>query len=746
MDMDIKIYAKSSPPETLDVHTKTLLVELEKLKTTYGDRIISNLPECHQKLFWEILYKTALVHDFGKIYTPFQNSIRKKIGEELLQHDPSLDPDIPHNFLSPAFLKSFVDSYDPVVQNVMYQTIAYHHDRDSMSNYLEIGDKWNNIKEAIQKDIKQNLTRLIWLREECYNNQQLEISFKFKNKIDRALLSKWHEILNNKDSKRLYINLKGLLHRLDYAASAHITVEGGKINNRIDKVITYLRSKSIPDELIWQRDVINKNKSNIILVASTGIGKTEFAYLWCGDDKTFYTLPVRTSVNAMYERTKHIFATDTVGLLHSDSMFYHLESDKESEYSVISKNVNMAKQHSMPVSISTADQIFTAAFKYPGYERIYATMAYSKVIVDEIQSYDPEIAAIIIRGLIEITELGGRFCLMTATLPQFYKNELVKHVKNIYEYPKQLLNVSKHRLKIIQSDIVEEIPLIEKAYQTYKKVLVITNTVKKAREVFKKLTVDDKHILHSGFIYKARQEKEARLLSDDVTGIWVTTQLVEASLNIDFTILFTELSSLDSLIQRMGRILRSMRTGQYSEPAPNVYICTDASGIGSIYDQEVVNLTQKYLALYNEKLFSEEDKQLLIDSLFSDENFKDTKYWNKFNYSLTLLQKGYEAESKEEAKRLFRKIFNITVIPYIIYERNTDLIDNAKKILESKKLKWGEEKWSALKIIREHSVSIPSYVIKQAQAVKTVFYQDYFLVNLDYDELGIKNEVVSNFL
>lgn len=35
------------------------------------------------------------------------------------------------------------------------------------------------------------------------------------------------------------------------------------------------------------------------------------------------------------------------------------------------------------------------------------------------------------------------------------------------------------------------------------------------------------------------------------TGIWITTQIVEASLDIDFDVLFTEMCTADSLLQRM---------------------------------------------------------------------------------------------------------------------------------------------------------------------------------------------------
>ena len=55
---------------------------------------------------------------------------------------------------------------------------------------------------------------------------------------------------------------------------------------------------------------------------------------------------------------------------------------------------------------------------------MYSTLAYSKVIIDEIQAYSPEIVAIILKGLQMINNIGGKFMVMTATLPRIYKEKL----------------------------------------------------------------------------------------------------------------------------------------------------------------------------------------------------------------------------------------------------------------------------------------------------------------------------------
>ena len=57
---------------------------------------------------------------------------------------------------------------------------------------------------------------------------------------------------------------------------------------------------------------------------------------------------------------------------------------------------------------------------------------------------------------------------------------------------------------------------------------------------------------------RARLEQEIMRFSEDrtKTGIWISTQIVEASLDIDFDFLYTEMCTADSLLQRMGRCFR----------------------------------------------------------------------------------------------------------------------------------------------------------------------------------------------
>ena len=81
------------------------------------------------------------------------------------------------------------------------------------------------------------------------------------------------------------------------------------------------------------------------------------------------------------------------------------------------------------------------------------------------------------------------------------------------------------------------------------------------------------------------------------TGIWIGTQIVEASLDIDFDVLLTELSDLNGLFQRMGRCYRNRELDKNY----NCYVFDGGerkcSGVGknSVIDPDIFMLSKNAL-------------------------------------------------------------------------------------------------------------------------------------------------------
>src|SRR5699024_10105104 len=307
-----------------------------------------------------------------------------------------------------------------------------------------------------------------------------------------------------------------------------------------------------------QKYTYQHQNKNVIIVAQTGMGKTEASLLWAGKDKTFFTLPIRVSLNALYDRVRDKMNYSQVGLLHGTSASY-LDKDDNEDWEVI---VDQSKYLSSKLLFTTIDQILKFPFKYKGYEKYFATMTFSKIVIDEIQAYNPWIVAVLLKAIEMIHKIGGQFMIMTATLPQIYLDELEN--RGIIDdncVQKEFTDDSfiRHRIHMKQQEIIRDVEYMEEMGSA-NKVLIIVNTVKKAVEMFECLNGENVHLLHSRFIQRDRallEDEIKRFEASDENGIWITTQLVEASIDIDFDILFTELSSIDSLLQRFGRCYRN---------------------------------------------------------------------------------------------------------------------------------------------------------------------------------------------
>ena len=656
------IYAKSDPKETLREHTDNLLKQLSVIRDKYGYKIEKVIDISPDK-FWNLLDIIVEFHDLGKVFTPFQNAIKLKVGEKELSTEFKYD-DGPHNYLSPVFLDCRLLGIERELVDVIIQSIGFHHERAREID----SDFENKIQEIIDKDLRNKVN-------------QIENDFKIRYPIEKEYLSNYYleSMKNNRRIKpkdenyKLYIMLKGLTHRIDHSASAHEEIELNVDENVGEYTERFFKNNSYELREVQQFAKNNRDK-NVILKASTGMGKTETALIWIDNDKSFFTLPLRVSINALFDRvSKDDIKYNYAGLLHSSSLDY-LEENKYSDYE---DRVNQSRLMSTKLTFSTIDQIFKFPFMYRGYEKEFATLAYSKVVIDEIQAYSPEICAVLIKGIEMIHKIGGKFMIMTATMPTIYENELKK--RGVFD---DNLATGTFNTDIIRHNVkVEEMSLHENLNQIVeegksKKVLVIVNTVKSAVETYEKLkNINDNvnlNLLHSMYIQEDRAKLENNIkefAKSKNSGIWITTQLVEASLDVDFDILHTEVSTLDSLFQRFGRCNRK---GLKLIDNHNIFIYKEeASGIGSIYDKDIVNKGLELLEIcINEKSskITEDDKLEMVEKVYSEENLKGTDFYNKFRKALDILDALEPCElSKGEAQSILREIESDTVIPEEIY-------------------------------------------------------------------------------
>ncbi|NPB04643.1 MAG: CRISPR-associated helicase Cas3' [Thermotogae bacterium] len=727
----MKLLAKSNPPEGLKEHTDAVCYRVNQIHHSG----LVNLP----KRDWTILKKAAFYHDLGKADPSFQ---------ALLQGGGRVK--VPHNYLSLAFLPEAEAKDTGSIRrfrSLLPLLIAFHHWRD-------IPDR-ATLKEAYD-DLRKNVSLL--KREICQDLQLLDKS-RWIALVEKSIRPLKERLGNDfpldltKADERRFVILLGLLMRADHSASAHVCAECPSIDKR-NKTYEYLQIKTGKSPArLWQTSVLKciEGKSAVV-IASTGMGKTELALLWADHSKLLYTLPMRTSTNAMFQRLSEIFGKEHVGLLHSNALIQILESANETDDAY--HHYNTARQLGHNVIVSTADQIFASTLRYPGYEKIFATLSYSKVVVDELQAYSPSTMAIIVKGLKMVEELGGKFLVITATFPSFLKRYL-----SDYEIIKKTPNLSKHNVKIIGQDLLQiDFKEIRDFLSAGRSVLIVLNTVKRAQEFYQRLK--EQHLnpllLHSRFIRRDRREKERRILGGDVQ-LLVATQVVEVSLDIDYDVLLTDLAPVDVLIQRMGRVQRRHKTdGNFAPDHPNVLVFVsprldDITAKGRIYDRDITELTLKRL---KEGVLSEEDKISLVEEIYSEESLKHGNYLKKFREAYDVV--GYVSMSRREAQEIFREVSSLEVLPeealdwevgdgWVQRKLNLDPTSLLKEILLEAHPNDRIEKILYIQLLQEFSVPIPTYWLKRrpqflGEILPIPTYLSHFpVVPLDYDnDLGAK--------
>jgi CRISPR-associated endonuclease/helicase Cas3 len=370
-------------------------------------------------------------------------------------------------------------------------------------------------------------------------------------------------------------------------------------------------------------------------------------------------------------------------------------------------------------------------FRYKGFEKYYTTALYSRLVIDELQSYDPITLAFIVQSLEVLAQNGGKFLVMTATFPEFLRTRFEGMGVEFKTFKTQ--EKPYHHVQVIDDSIDNYVDkMIE--FSQKAKVLVVVNTVRKAIELREKLKDKLPHakLLHSRFILKDRKEKEREIMkffNSQERGLWITTQLAEVSLDLDADYLFTELSTADSLIQRMGRCNRK---GQKSTDEPNVFIFTkDCSGVGPVYYKHLHEGTLRNL---KDGLWDWDFKWKLVEKVYSRSALEDTEYWKKFGKAESYIKSLWEGgnsliRSKSEAQDLFRDINAVQVIPCQFKEKVEPLLE-----------KWEKAKGDFVKRtklfndILEYSFSLPVWSIKRVERQKIHDKLGIYYIEGDYSE------------
>lgn len=625
--------AKSDGVTTLEMHTNHVI--------TAGNNLLHNLPlSLEEKEYWKTkLFRCAVLHDLGKIHSAFQ---KRLLGEEA--------PAIRHEIISLWFCENFLDLKDDELFAIATHHKGIIHQGDDKGR-LEGVVLTSNMEFHLESDseLLTKETLIAWL-------DLMKLKIEFKNKEKQVQISKdtqkilryaYQEKAVPEISSRKELSLmRALLIASDHIGSARMESSLPSYK-KIELRDFQPKNKDVYFEFRSFQGKLQTIKSDVILHAPTGSGKTEAALSWVfanqvENARLFYLLPYTASINAMVHRLQIVFGDDEVTALHSKTLDFFYEqlanedSNYEKNYEKIESDArtkkSLSKELFYPIKVATLHQILKTSLKGKGWELALYDYRNALFIIDEFHTYDALLTGLMLASIKLFKKLfNAKFLFMSATIPDFMLQVILKEVfdgdetklirpNSKYESDRLILDRKRHQLYCQpNTSIDDKIYLIKKYLEEGRSVLIIANNVKTAQKLFEDIHFGGSaKLLHSGFNKRDRNEIEKSITNDDVSKrpqLLIATQAVEVSLDIDYDIAFIENAPIDALIQRFGRVNRAgkkqinpldQEMNLLHKTVP-VYLFEKIIGRTPFYENEVLKDTWNNLSQFNSKELSEQD-------------------------------------------------------------------------------------------------------------------------------------------
>ncbi|MCY3877169.1 MAG: CRISPR-associated helicase Cas3' [Rhodobacteraceae bacterium] len=350
----------------------------------------------------------------------------------------------------------------------------------------------------------------------------------------------------------------------------------------------------------------------VLIEDATGSGKTEAALMLASrmmaarkGDGLFFALPTMATSNAMLERiakvTEELFmGRPSLGLSHGrarqNAVFRRiLGNDGSDPGEPVTCGQWLADDRRRillaDIGVGTIDQALLAVLPTKFNTLRLWALSNKILIVDEAHSYDPFMDEELRTLLRFHAMLGGSAIVMTATLPAkmrkgyseaFQRGLGMRRPAKIEggAYP-QLTVVSQQvdfcqpapvpstcrTIAVERVDAARALERIQEGVERGAACVWIRNAVDDAIEAVQTLESQgiSTDLLHARFMVADRLKKEEELWEHfgrdgnrNRGRVLVATQVVEASLDLDFDLMVSDLAPIGSLIQRTGRLWRHM--------------------------------------------------------------------------------------------------------------------------------------------------------------------------------------------
>lgn len=502
----------------------------------------------------------GLFHDKGKEQSTFQQHIKKASN---YQPDIRVDGDYRHAYVGALLAKqAFPYSY-PLLS---YPIMGHH---AGLCDYLDFNSA---MKQSIPLDVNKK-----------YPNIKLELP-KFESAPSKSDYNHLIRVLYSCLVDADYLDTESFMN------PEQSSCRGGKkkledLLAELEKYLSALKSNTRPTPVNAIRQKVQQacadSADNSVpgfysLTVPTGGGKTLSSLLWAmkhavkyGKKRIIIAIPYTSIIVQTAAVLRGIFGDENVLEHHSNI------NTEESTNGKIRQQLKLATENwDYPIIVTTNVQLFESMYSnHPSDCRKLHNICNSVLILDEAQTLPIEYLQPVVDALKAYQRLFKTSVLFTTasqpTLQGHHANPNNPNVKlDGIESVKEIIPTDFKLYEDLQRvDIHMETGVttpedLAKKLASYDRMLCIVNTRKTAQEIFSHLP-DEGLTLHLSRMMCPRHVSDCiakikRALASDEYPIIrvVSTQLIEAGVDIDFPVVFRQEAGLDSILQAAGRCNR----------------------------------------------------------------------------------------------------------------------------------------------------------------------------------------------
>lgn len=573
----------SHPDKKLITHLKNvekiglqILAKKKNLKLKIKPKELQNL-----------LKLTLFYHDIGKSTVFFQEYLQASIDKQNCKYPNELTR---HSLLSAIITaekirNNFQNSNNYLLLAILaFLAVKKHHGNlENIETMINISKRdWNILQKqinSISRDFKKHISSI-----ELENVKNYIEDFLWE--LESILGIDTYFLLNFLFSLLVYSDktdvILGNLTFKNLPSQSYTFVDNYKQEVFIKhsgKQIDIIREDAYKEALNSFNDKWNKDKI-FSLNLPTGIGKTliaiNLAFNFLKNDKNLqriiYAFPFTSIIDQTEIILKDIFLKNNENPDDFLTVHHHLSEIKiktNDEYLEGDKAHFLIENWDTPFVLTTFWQLFNSIITNKNAQlRKFHNIANSVIILDEVQTIPYKywnLTNKVLKKLVEI--LNCKIIFLTATMPLIFDYSLKEITPLIQNREKYFSYFSRYKiekvkyLEDISMDELLEFSIKDIQNNPEKSFLFIFNTIKSSilfyNQIKKNFSNKKLIYLSTNILPFERKKRIIAIKNLTESKIIISTQVVEAGVDIDLDIVYRDFAPLDSIVQSAGRCNRN---------------------------------------------------------------------------------------------------------------------------------------------------------------------------------------------